>query len=56
VLVVAGRHDTITPAAGCERIARAFPQGAFRLLEEAGHLSYLDSAETVNRIIAEAAA
>ncbi len=56
VLVVAGGHDTITPAPGCEAIARAYPRGAFRLLEGAGHLSYLDSAGTVNRLITEAAA
>jgi len=56
VLVVAGRHDAITPAADCEAIARAFPRGSYRLLEGAGHLSYLDSAETVNRLIVEAAA
>lgn len=56
VLVVAGGHDTITPAAGCAAIARAFPRGSYRLLEAAGHLSYLDSAETVNRLLEEAAA
>jgi pimeloyl-ACP methyl ester carboxylesterase len=55
VLVVAGAHDTITPPPGCERIARAFPQGAYRLLDGAGHLSYLDSAPIVNELIAGAA-
>jgi pimeloyl-ACP methyl ester carboxylesterase len=56
VLVVAATEDSITPAAGCERIAQAFPRGAYRLLSGAGHLSYLDSPETVNAIIAEFAA
>jgi pimeloyl-ACP methyl ester carboxylesterase len=53
VLVVAATEDSITPAAGCERIAQAFPRGAYRLLTGAGHLSYLDAPAAVNAIIAE---
>ncbi len=56
VLVVAATADTITPAAGCERIARAFPRGRFRLLEGPGHLSYLETPAAVNALIAEFAA
>jgi pimeloyl-ACP methyl ester carboxylesterase len=56
VLVVAAAEDSITPPAGCERIAQAFPRGAYRLLTGAGHLSYLDVPPTVNAIIAEFAA
>jgi len=56
VLVVAATADTVTPAAGCERIARAFPRGRFRLLEGSGHLSYLDAPATVNDLIAAFAA
>ncbi len=56
VLVVAGSADTITPPAGCERIAAAFPHGTYRLLDGLGHLSYLDAPATVNAIIADFAA
>ncbi|MCL4798149.1 MAG: alpha/beta fold hydrolase [Burkholderiales bacterium] len=56
VLVVAADADTITPAAECERIARAFPRATFRMLEGAGHLSYLDSPVVVNDAIADFAA
>jgi pimeloyl-ACP methyl ester carboxylesterase len=56
VLVVAGSADTITPPAGCERIARAFPHARFRLLDGPAHLSYLDAPATVNAIIGDFAA
>jgi pimeloyl-ACP methyl ester carboxylesterase len=56
VLVAGGTADTITPAAGCERIARAFPAATWRLLEGVGHLSYLDAPATVNALIADFAA
>ena len=56
VLVVAGSADTITPPAGCERIARAFPRASYRLLEGPAHLSYLDAPAIVNGIIADFAA
>lgn len=56
VLVVAATADTITPAAGCERIARAFPRGRFHLLKGPGHLSYLDVPAPVNALVAEFAA
>lgn len=56
VLVVGATDDSITPPAGCERIAQAFPHGAFRLLEGVAHLSYLDAPATVNALIAEFAA
>jgi pimeloyl-ACP methyl ester carboxylesterase len=54
VLVVSA--DTITPPAGCERIARAFPRATYRLLEGPGHLSYLDAPATLNALIADFAA
>jgi len=53
VLVVAASADTITPPAGCERIARAFPRADCRLLDGPGHLSYLDAPAIVNAIIAD---
>ena len=56
VLVVAASADTITPPAGCERIARAFPRATYRLLEGPAHLSFLDAPATVNALIAEFAA
>jgi pimeloyl-ACP methyl ester carboxylesterase len=55
-LVVAGSLDTITPPAGCEQIAQAFPRGTYRLLEGVGHLSYLDAPATVDAMVAEFAA
>jgi pimeloyl-ACP methyl ester carboxylesterase len=51
VLVIAGTHDDITPAAGCERIARAYPRGTFQLVEGAGHLCYLDAPAIINSAI-----
>jgi pimeloyl-ACP methyl ester carboxylesterase len=56
VLVVAGAEDGITPPAGCERIARAFPHGEYRVLAGAAHLSYLDAPVVVSGIIGEFAA
>ncbi len=56
VLVVGASADTITPPAGCERIARAFPRATYRLLEGPAHLSFLDAPATVNTLIAEFAA
>ncbi len=56
VLVVGTTADTITPPAECERIARAFPRGRFRLLEGPAHLSYLDAPAAVNALIAAFAA
>jgi pimeloyl-ACP methyl ester carboxylesterase len=56
VLVVAGSADSITPPAGCERIAHAFPRATYRLLDGPGHLSYLDAPATVNALIADFAA
>jgi pimeloyl-ACP methyl ester carboxylesterase len=53
VLVIAGTHDDITPAAGCERIARAYPRGTFQLVEGAGHLCYLDAPSVINSAIIE---
>jgi len=56
VLVIGATADTITPPAGCERIARAFPHARYRLLPEAAHLSYLDAPQAVNALIADFAA
>lgn len=56
VLVVAASADSITPPAGCEAIARAFPRAAYRLLEGVGHLSYLDAPDAINALVAAFAA
>jgi pimeloyl-ACP methyl ester carboxylesterase len=56
VLVVAASADTITPAQDCERIAAAFPRATFRTLAGPGHLSYIESPEVVNALIADFAA
>jgi pimeloyl-ACP methyl ester carboxylesterase len=54
-LVIAGTQDKITPAAGCERIAQAFPRSTFILIENAGHLCLLDTPAAVNSAIADMA-
>jgi pimeloyl-ACP methyl ester carboxylesterase len=54
-LVIAGTQDDITPAAGSERIARAFPRGTFQLIENAGHLCHLDTPAAVSSAIADMA-
>jgi pimeloyl-ACP methyl ester carboxylesterase len=56
VLVVAASEDTITPAADCRHIADACRHATFRLLSDAGHLSYLDAPAIVNEMIASFAA
>jgi pimeloyl-ACP methyl ester carboxylesterase len=56
VRVVAASADTITPPRDCEAIAGAFPRAEFRLLEGPGHLSYVESPEVVNALVAEFAA
>lgn len=56
VLVVATSADTITPAQDCEKISTAFPRATFRTLGGPGHLSYVESPEVVNALIAEFAA
>jgi len=53
VLVVASSADTITPPQDCERIAGAFPHATFRTLAGPGHLSYVESPDVVNALIAE---
>jgi len=53
VLVVAASADTITPPRDCERIAGAFPHATFRTLAGPGHLSYVESPEVVNALIAD---
>jgi pimeloyl-ACP methyl ester carboxylesterase len=54
-LVIAGTQDDITPAAGSERIARAFPRGTFRLIENAGHLCHLDTPAVITSAIGDMA-
>ena len=54
-LVIAGTEDRITPPAGSERIARAFQDGTFRLLEGAGHLCYLDAPAVISSAITDMA-
>jgi len=53
VLVVAASADTITPPQDCERIAGAFPRATFRTLPGPGHLSYVESPQIVNALIAD---
>ena len=53
VLVVCGTEDTVTPPAGCEKVAAAYPKGEYRALPELGHVSHMEDAALINRAIAE---
>lgn len=53
VLVVASSADTITPPQDCDRIAGAFSHATLRTLAGPGHLSYVESPDVVNALIAD---
>lgn len=48
VLVVCGSEDKITPEAGAQKVAAAFPQGQYEPIKGAGHASYIESPEQFN--------
>jgi len=53
-LVVAGGRDRLVPAAQSETLARALPQGTYRLIEEGGHNGLLvNSFDRVRREVEE---
>jgi pimeloyl-ACP methyl ester carboxylesterase len=53
VLVVCGSEDTVTPEAGCKKIAAAYPQGEYRSLPGLGHVSHMEDPALLNRLLAE---
>ena len=54
VLVVCGTEDTVTPEAGCKKVAAAYPKGEYRALPGLGHVSHMEDPELLNGIIAGA--
>jgi pimeloyl-ACP methyl ester carboxylesterase len=54
VLVVCGTEDTVTPEAGCKKVAAAYPKGEYRALPGLGHISHVEDPALLNGIIAGA--
>ena len=52
VLVACGSEDTITPEAGCRKIAGAFARGEYRTLPGIGHVPHMEAPDEVERLIA----
>jgi pimeloyl-ACP methyl ester carboxylesterase len=53
VLVVCGTEDTVTPPAGCEKVAAAYPKGKYRALPDLGHVSHIEDPALINSAITE---
>jgi len=53
VSVVCGTEDTVTPEAGCKKVAAAYPKGEYRSLPGLGHVSHMEDPGLINRLIAE---
>jgi len=51
VLVVCGTEDTVTPEAGCKKVAAAYPKGEYRPLPGLGHVSHMEDPALVNELI-----
>lgn len=51
VLIIHGKDDQIIPPAEAEAIAKAIPNNALYLIDEAGHLPNLEQPEEFNRIV-----
>jgi pimeloyl-ACP methyl ester carboxylesterase len=54
VLVLCGTEDTVTPEAGCKKVAAAYPKGEYRALPGLGHISHVEDPAMLNGIIAGA--
>ncbi len=52
-LVVGGGDDRLTPPALAEQLAKAIPGAELEIVPDAGHLSYLETPETFQRIVLE---
>jgi len=50
-LVLVGQEDALTPPAEAEAMARAIPGAAIAVVPRAGHLSPLENARAVNRVL-----
>jgi pimeloyl-ACP methyl ester carboxylesterase len=51
VLVVCGTEDTVTPEAGCKKVAAAYPKGEYRALPGLGHVSHMEDPALINELI-----
>ena len=51
VLVVCGTEDTVTPEAGCKKVAAAYPKGEYRSLPGLGHVSHMEDPALVNGLL-----
>ena len=56
VLVLCGTEDRITPEAGCQAVAQAFPDAEYRSLPGIGHVAHIESPALINQAIAGFAA
>jgi pimeloyl-ACP methyl ester carboxylesterase len=51
VLVVTGEVDQLTPRADMEALARGLPSARWEIVAGAGHYSFLEAPEAVERIL-----
>ena len=51
VLVVCGTEDTVTPEAGCKKVAAAYPKGEYRALPGLGHVSHMEDPALINGML-----
>ena len=49
--VLHGRHDTLTPLAGGEELAKEIPDAALTVFEESGHAPFLEEPEAFNQAL-----
>lgn len=52
-LVVTGDQDAVVPPQNSENLARSIPNAALRIVENGGHLFFIEKATEFNRIVAD---
>jgi pimeloyl-ACP methyl ester carboxylesterase len=52
-LLIAGRHDTATPASGMRRIQELIPGSEYHEVQEAGHYSFAEAADEFERVVTD---
>lgn len=52
-LVVAGGQDRVVPLEFVEKLYRTIPGARFAVVEDAGHLLFLERPDVVNRLLVE---
>ena len=53
VLIMAGRHDWITPATFAEELAELLPNAQLEIFEDSGHMLHRDEPERFKRVITD---